>query len=114
MDMSRMEAMLAQARQMSEVAGEQLNHVMVEGSAGGGAVRVRMSGKKEVLGVTLDPAVLGALGSSTEKSAVADDLQMLEDLLRAAFNDAGRRADEAASGSMAGLLGGLGLPEGAL
>ncbi len=39
---------------------------------------------------------------------------MLEDLLRAAFNDAGRRADEAASSGMAGMLGGLGLPEGLL
>ncbi len=114
MDMSKMEAMLAQARQMSEAAGEQLNQVTVEGSAGGGAVRVRMTGKKEVLGVTLDPAVLGVLSSSADKNASAQDLEMLEDLLRAAFNDAGRRADEAASGSMAGLLGGLGLPEGAL
>lgn len=108
MDMSKMQAMLEQARHMSQVAGEQLNKLTVEGSAGGGAIRVRMSGKKEVLGVALDPAVLSALGSS------AEDLQMFEDLLRAAFNDAGRRADEAASGSMAGMLGGLGLPEGAL
>ncbi len=108
MDMSKMEAMLAQAREMSEVAGNQLAQLTVEGSAGGGAVRIKMSGKKEVLGVTLDPAVLGALGSSS------DDLQMLEDLLRAAFNDAGRRADEAAGGSMAGMLGGLGLPQGLL
>lgn len=107
MDMSKMQAMLEQARQMSEAAGEQLASLTVEGSAGGGAVRVKMSGKKEVLGVTLDPSVLGALGNSP------DDLQMLEDLLRAAFNDAGRRADEAANGSMAGMLGGLGLPEGA-
>ena len=107
MDMSNMEAMLAQAREMSEAAGEQLAQLTVEGSAGGGAVRVKMSGKKEVLGVTLEPAVLGALSSP-------DDLQMLEDLLRAAFNDAGRRADEAASSGMAGMLGGLGLPEGLL
>jgi DNA-binding YbaB/EbfC family protein len=105
-DMGKMQAMMEQARQMSEVAGEQLAKTTVEGSAGGGAVRVRMNGKKEVLGVTLDPAVLGALGNSNE------DLQMLEDLLRAAFNDGGRRADEAASGSMAGMLGGLGLPDG--
>ncbi len=112
MDMSKMEAMMAQARQMSEAAGEQLAKRSVEGSAGGGAVRVKMSGKKEVLGVTLDPAVLGALGGSADAST--QDLEMLEDLLRAAFNDAGRRADAAASGSMAGLLGGLGLPEDAL
>ncbi len=108
MDMDKMQAMLAQAREMSDAAGKQLERVKVEGSAGGGAVRVAMSGKKEVLKVTLDPAVLGALGSS------ADDLEMLEDLLRAAFNDAGRRADEAAGGSMAGMLGDLGLPEGLL
>ncbi len=112
MDMSKMEALLGQARQMSEAAGDQLAKVKVEGSAGGGAVRIQMTGKKEVFGVTLDPAVLGALGSSAATSR--DDLQMLEDLLRAAFNDAGRRADEAASGSMAGMLGGLGLPEGLL
>ena len=105
MDIEKMQSMLAQARQMSEAAGQQLEKVTVEGSAGGGAVRISMSGRKEVLKVALDPAVLGALGSS------ADDLEMLEDLLRAAFNDAGRRADEAASGSMAGMLGGLGLPE---
>ena len=66
-----------------------------------------MSGKKEVLGVTLDPAVLSGLSSP-------DDREMLEDLLRAAFNDAGRRADEAASAGMSGMLGGLGLPEGLL
>ncbi len=108
MDMTRMQAMLEQARQMSEVAGEQLSKVSVEGSAGGGAVRVRMSGRKEVLGVTLDPAVLGAFGGSGQ------DLEMLEDLLRAAFNDAGRRADEAASGSMAGMMDNLGLPDGLL
>ncbi len=107
MDMSKMEAMLAQARQMSEAAGEQLSRVTVEGSAGGGAVRVKMSGKKEVLGVTLEPAVLGALSSP-------DDLQMLEDLIRAAVNDAGRRADEAAAGGMAGMMSSLGLPEGLL
>ena len=105
-----MEAMLAQAKQMSAAADEQLVKTQVEGSAGGGAVRIRMNGKKEVLGVTLDPAVLGVLGSSGAPSA--DDLQMLEDLIRAAFNDAGRRADQAQSGNMAGMLGGLGLPEG--
>ena len=107
MDMSKMEAMLAQARQMSEAAGEQLSRVTVEGSAGGGAVRVRLSGKKECLGIALDASVLSAIATGS-----ADDLQMLEDLLRAAFNDAGRRADDAASSSVAGMLGGLGLPEG--
>jgi DNA-binding YbaB/EbfC family protein len=109
MDMSKMQAMMAQAKQMGEAADEQLSKVSVEGSAGGGAVRIRMSGKKEVLAVTLDPSTMSTFGGGT---ASADDLQMLEDLLKAAFNDAWRRASEAASGSMAGMLGGLGLPEG--
>jgi DNA-binding YbaB/EbfC family protein len=109
MDMSKMQAMLAQAKQMGEAADEQLSKVAVEGSAGGGAVRVRMSGKKEVLAVALDPSIVSALGGGTASS---DDLQMLEDLLKAAFNDAWRQANQAASGSMAGMLGGLGLPEG--
>jgi hypothetical protein len=54
MDMSKMQAMMAQAKQMGEAADEQLSKVSVEGSAGGGAVRIRRSGKKEVLAVTLD------------------------------------------------------------
>ncbi len=109
MDMSKMQAMMAQAKQMSEMADEELRKVAVEGSAGGGAVRVRMSGKKEVLAVTLDPSVLSTFSSGTPS---ADDVQMLEDLIKAACNDAWRRAAEAAGGSMAGMLGGLGLPEG--
>jgi DNA-binding YbaB/EbfC family protein len=112
MDMSKMQAMMAQAKQMGEAADEQLSKVSVEGSAGGGAVRVRMSGKKEVLAVTLDPSVMSAFGNTAGGAPSADDLQMLEDLLKAACNDAWRRANEAASGSMAGMLGGLGLPEG--
>ena len=107
MDMDNLETMLEQAREMSDAADEQLRKVTVEGSAGGGAVRVRLSGKKDCLGVTLDPAVLSAIATGS-----ADDLQMLEDLLRAAFNDAGRRADDAARSSMSGMLGDLGLPEG--
>ncbi len=109
MDISKMQAMLAQAKQMSEAASDELAKVTVEGSAGGGAVRVRMTGQKNCLGVTLDSSVLAAIASGS-----ADDLQMLEDLLRAAINDAGRRADEAASSNVSGMLGGLGLPEGLL
>lgn len=113
MDSEKMGEMLAQMRQMTDTMQDQLTHLIVEGSAGGGAVRVKMSGKKEVMGVTLDPAVLSALGNAGAEAS-RENVEMLEDLLRAAFNDAGRRADEAASGSMSGMLGGLGLPEGLL
>jgi nucleoid-associated protein EbfC len=63
---------------------------------------VRMNGKKEVLRVKIEPT---AMGSS------ASDLELLEDLIAAAVNEAGRRADEAMKSSVAGLMGGLGLPD---
>jgi DNA-binding YbaB/EbfC family protein len=73
----------------------------VEASSGGGVVTVRMNGKKEVLRVKIEPT---AMGSS------ASDLELLEDLIAAAVNEAGRRADEAMKSNLAGMMGGLGLP----
>ena len=64
-------------------------------------VTVRMNGKKEVLRLKIEPSAIGSAGS---------DLELLEDLITAAVNEAGRRADEALKASMAGMMGGLGLP----
>ena len=61
-------------------------------------VKVRMNGKKEVLRLTIEPT---ALGSTT------GDIELLEDLIAAAVNEAGRRADEAIKSSVAGIMGGL-------
>jgi DNA-binding protein YbaB len=61
-----------------------------------------MNGKKEVLRVKIEPT---AMGSS------ASDLELLEDLIAAAVNEAGRRADEAMKSSVTGMMGGLGLPD---
>ena len=106
MDPSKMSGMLAAAQQMQEQMADQLDRVTVEGTAGGGAVTVKMSGRKQVLSVKLDPSAVSALGSS------AEDREMLEDLLVAAFNEAGRKADEAAQSGVSGMLSGLGLPPG--
>jgi DNA-binding YbaB/EbfC family protein len=77
----------------------------VEASSGGGAVTVRLNGQKQVLKVTIDPSAVLSLSGN------AADVEMLEDLVMAAFNEAGRRADEAMKSSLSGMLGGLNLPD---
>ena len=100
-DLGKMQEMMAQARQMQEQVEQKLADTVVEAESGGGMVRVRMNGKKEVLRIKIEPT---ALGAST------GDIELLEDLIAAAVNEAGRRADEAAKSSVAGLMGGLNLP----
>ena len=102
MDFSKMQEMLAQASAMRENMEEQMASTIVEADSGGGAVNVRMNGRKEILKLTITPAAA---------SAAAGDITMLEDLIVAAVNEAGRKADEAASASAGDMLGGLGLPE---
>jgi len=104
----KLQEMLGQAKQMQEQVQQKLATTVVEASSGGGAIAVRMNGKKEVLKVTIDPAaVMGLSGANP-------DVEMLEDLLAAAFNEAGRRAEDILKASMKGMLGGLNLPEGLL
>jgi DNA-binding YbaB/EbfC family protein len=100
-DLSKMKDMMGQAKQMQEQMEKKLSETVVEASSGGGVVTVRMNGKKEVLRIRIEPT---AMGSS------AEDLELLEDLITAAVNEAGRRADEAMKSSVAGMMGGLGLP----
>lgn len=106
MDPFKLQQMLGQAKQMQEEMQQKLSQSIVEASSGGGAVTVRMNGKKEVLKVTIDPSAVASLGGS------AADVEMLEDLIAAAFNEAGRRAEELLKSSMQGMLGGLNLPPG--
>ena len=100
-DVGKMQEMMAQARQMQEQMEQKLAETVVEAETGGGMVRVRMNGKKEVLRITIEPTALGASSG---------DIELLEDLIAAAVNEAGRRADEAAKSSVAGLMGGLNIP----
>jgi nucleoid-associated protein EbfC len=96
--------MLSQANQMQEEVQRKLGETVVEGSSGGGAVIATMNGKKEMLRIRIDPAAVVGL------SGGQPDVEMLEDLVVAAVNDAGRHADEAIKSNIQGLLGGLKIP----
>ena len=100
-DLGKMREVMSQAKAMQEQMEEKLSTTVVEANSGGGMVTVRMNGRKEVLRVKIEAT---AIGSS------AGDLELLEDLITAAVNEAGRRADEAIKSSMAGMMGGLNLP----
>ena len=95
---------LSQASQMQEEVQRKLGETVVEASSGGGAVTATMNGKKQLLKLRIDPsAVVGLSGGQP-------DVEMLEDLVVAAINEAGRKADEAIQSSMQGMLGGLKIP----
>ena len=100
-DLGKMKEMMGQAKQMQEQMERKLSETVVEVSSGGGVVTVRMNGKKEVLRITIEPTALGASSG---------DIELLEDLIAAAVNEAGRRADEAIKSSLSGMLGGMNLP----
>jgi DNA-binding YbaB/EbfC family protein len=96
--------MLSQANQMQEEVQRKLSDTVVEATAGGGAVTATMNGKKQLLRLRIDPsAVIGLSGPQP-------DVEMLEDLVVAAVNDAGRKADDAMQSSLQGILGSLKLP----
>src|SRR5438874_13208520 len=94
-----MQTMMKQAQQMQQKLQEQVAAIRVEASAGGGMVSVKMDGHKNVLGVKIDPEVAG-------------DIEMLQDLVLAACNEAVKKVDEESQKKMGGMLGGMGLPPG--
>jgi hypothetical protein len=94
-----MQAMMQQAQKMQEKLQAEIALIRVEGTAGGGMVAVKMDGQKKVLAVKIDPEVAG-------------DVEMLQDLMLAASNDAANKVDEESQKKMGGMLGGMGLPPG--
>jgi DNA-binding YbaB/EbfC family protein len=96
--------MLSQANQMQEEIQRKLAETIVEGSSGGGAINATMNGKKELLKLRIDPAAVAGL------SGPQPDVEMLEDLVVAAVNEAGRKADAAIKSNVQGMLGGLKIP----
>jgi len=90
--------LMSQAKRQYEVLQKKMEETVVEGSAGGGSVTVKMNGRKQVLNIKVDPEVF--------KSG---DVEMLQDLVTAAVNGAGQKVDEAMQSTMGGMLGGLGL-----
>ena len=99
MNPGNMKNMMAKAQQMQQRMQEEIAQIRVEGSAGGGMVTVKMDGHKNITGVKIDPEVAG-------------DVEMLQDLVLAAVNEAVRKVDAAMQSQLGGLLGGMGLPPG--
>ena len=91
--------MMKQAQQMQDRLQQQMNELRVEATAGGGMVTVVMNGAKQVQSLVIDPTVVSK-----------DDVEMLQDMIVAALNDAQRKVDERLSQSMSGLMGGLKIP----
>ena len=94
-----MQAMMKQAQQMQERMQEEVAQIRVEASAGGGMVTIQMDGHKNILGVKIDPEVAG-------------DVEMLQDMVLAACNEATKKVDQETQQKMSGMLCGLGLPPG--
>ena len=88
--------LMKQAQQMQEQLQKDLADTVVEASVGGGVVTVRMNGQKQVLSITLDPEVLDP-----------DDPEILQDLLVAAMNEAGRKVDDHLSKKLGGMAPGI-------
>ena len=99
MNFQQMQQVMKQAQQMQERLQKQMAEARVEGNAGGGMVTVVMNGAKQVQSIALDPEVVSK-----------DDIEMLQDLIVAALNDAYRKADEEMQRNMSGAIGGLKIP----
>ena len=91
--------LMKQAQQLQERMQKQMAELKVEGNAGGGMVTVTMNGAKQVLSLKIDPEAVSK-----------DDVEMLQDLILAAINDAHRKVDEQLGQQMQGLMGGLKIP----
>jgi DNA-binding YbaB/EbfC family protein len=98
-----LQEMMKQAQQMQDDLQRELQKIRVNASAGGGVVTVTMNGAKELVELKIDP-----------EAVKSGDVEMLQDLILAAVNEASRKADEAMKGKLGSQLGGLGLPEGLL
>jgi DNA-binding YbaB/EbfC family protein len=90
---------MKQMQQMQERVQKEIAEIEVEASAGGGMVKAVMDGEKHLKSLTIDPEVVSRV-----------DVEMLQDLVTAAVNDAVRRVDETVKEKVGGMAGGLGIP----
>jgi DNA-binding YbaB/EbfC family protein len=94
-----LQAMMKQAQEAQQRLQQQMTDLRVQATAGGGMVTVKVNGHKHLLAVTIDPEVVSK-----------DDVEMLQDLIVAAVNDAHRKVDDELKRSIGGMMSGLGLP----
>ena len=98
-NLQQMQQMLKQVQQFQEQLQKQLDELVVEATAGGGMVSVKMNGQKQLHEVRIDPEVFAS-----------QDLEMLQDLILVAINEASRKVDEQMTSQMGSLAGGLNIP----
>ncbi len=98
-NLQQMQQILKQVQQFQEQLQKQLEELVVEASAGGGMVAVKMNGQKQLVAVTVDREVFAS-----------KDVEMLQDLVLAAVNEATRKVDEQLAKQVGNLAGGLNLP----
>jgi hypothetical protein len=96
MEVSALQQMLSRFKQLQEDLQRQVNSVTVEATSGGGMVSVKMNGQKQIVDVRIEPDVFAS-----------KDQEMLQDLVRAAVNEASRRVDEELANQMKNLSGGI-------
>ncbi len=94
-----LQQLMKQAQQMQEKLQKQMETTVIEATAGGGMVSVKMNGQKQLLSVQIEPDVFNG-----------GDKDMLQDLIVAAVNEANRKIDEALQGQLGNLTGGLKIP----
>jgi len=87
--------LMSQAKQKYEQLQQKMQETVVESSSGGGTVTVKMDGRKQVLNVIIDP-----------EAVRSGDVEMLQDLITAAFNGAAKKVDDSMQSVMGGMLGG--------
>jgi DNA-binding YbaB/EbfC family protein len=90
---------MKQLQQQQERMQQEIAALVVEASSGGGMVKVEMDGQKQLRSLKIDPEVVSK-----------DDVEMLQDLVTAAVNEAGRQVDQAVQEKLAALTGGLKIP----
>ena len=94
--MKNLQKLMKQAEKMQAKLQSEMGELRVEASSGGGMVQVTMDGTKQLVSITIDPETVDS-----------DDVEMLQDLVLAAVNEAGRRVDEALSSQLGGVAQGL-------
>jgi nucleoid-associated protein EbfC len=92
-----LQELMSQAKQQAEILQKKMEQTVVEASSGGGTVTIKMNGRKQVLAIKIDP-----------EAVKSSDVEMLQDLVMAAINEASRQVDKQMQSSLGGMLGGLG------
>jgi len=93
-----LQQLMSQAKQQYETLQKKMQETVVDASSGGGTVTVKMDGRKQLWSLKIDP-----------EAVKSGDVEMLQDLITAAINEAARKIDQSMQSTVGGLLGGMGL-----